>query len=106
MLRLVVSHLVCSVTEVGVRGGGRGGGGTEVFYLRTLSVANIIERRLQTKVCGARWSDTDRVKPSYCQTTYPSTNLFIVNSTLSCLRSNPDLLGEKPATNRLSYDLA
>jgi hypothetical protein len=49
------------------------------------------------------WNDTDRVKRSTQSKTCPSATWSAINLTRNGLVSNPNLRGDRPATNRLNH---
>jgi hypothetical protein len=58
------------------------------------------------QVMEHRWNETDRGKPKYSGKTRPSATLSSTNPTWTDPGSNPDLRGDRPATNRLSHGTA
>jgi hypothetical protein len=52
-----------------------------------------------------RWKDTDRGKPKDSEKNCASDTLPTTHPTWTDLGANPCLRGEKPVTNRLSYDM-
>jgi hypothetical protein len=50
-----------------------------------------------------RWNDIDVGKAKDSDKNCPGATLFPTNPTWTDLGANPDLGGENPATNRLSY---
>jgi hypothetical protein len=55
---------------------------------------------------SSRWNENWKGKPTYSEKTCPSANLSTTNPTWPALGSYSGRRGEKPATNRLSYDAA